>query len=138
MEMADADFMLQLKNDPETRRFSIVSQEEIKKEDHYKWLEENLQYFQIIQSDNAVTQDGKGNFVCYSPIGAVRIQNNEVSIWIDRMFRGNGMASYVLEMVSEVGMTAKIVEGNLASMNCFINAGFKPIKKNNNYYIFQK
>lgn len=136
--MEDADFMLTLKNYPETRKFAIASHEEIKKEDHLKYLEANLEFFQVIESDNATIQDGKGNFVSLQPMGAVRISDNEISIWIDRMFWNNGIASWVLEMVSEKGHQAKIVEGNIPSMRCFINADFKPVKKNNNYYIFQK
>lgn len=125
MTMADADKMLEWKNDPETRKFAIVSHDEIKKEDHYKWLEKNIQYFQIIESIHGIT-------------GAIRIQDNEISIWIDYEFRGQGVASYILEMVSEKGMTAKIVEGNVASMCAFINADFKPISYHKNYYLFQR
>lgn len=125
MTMDDADFMLELKNDPQTRKFAIVSHDEIKKEDHYKWLENNLQYFQIIES-------------IYGRTGAVRIQDNEISIWVDEQFRGQGVATYILEMVAELKMTAKIVEGNISSMKCFIRAGFEPIDYKENYYIFQR
>ena len=131
MLMEDADFMLSLKNDPQTREFAIVSQDEISKEDHYKWLEDNLQYFQVIES----------GVRC----GAVRIQNNEISIWIAHPFRGNGIATFILDKVSEHGMIAHIVEGNVASMKAFIRAGFEPIGYvsqvapiNCNFYIFKR
>ena len=131
MTMEDADFMLSLKNDPQTRDFAIVSHDEISKEDHYKWLEDNLQYFQVIESDVRC--------------GAVRIHNNEVSIWIDSPFRGKGIATFILNKVSENGMIAHIVEGNVASMKAFIRAGFEPINYvsqvapiNCNFYIFKR
>ena len=122
MLMSDADKMLEWKNYPETRKYAIASHDIITKEAHYKWLEENIQYFQVI-----------GDMM-----GAVRIQDGEVSIWIDKFWWGKGVASFVLDDVSEVGMTAKIVEGNIGSMRAFINAGFKPIIYKDNYYIFQK
>lgn len=125
MTIADADKMLEWKNYPETRKFAIASHEEIKIDDHYRWLKENIQYIQIIEGHDDIC-------------GAVRIQNNEVSIWIDRKFWGEGICAYVLDMVSEKGMRAKIVEGNIASMKCFIRAGFEPIDYKENYYIFQR
>jgi RimJ/RimL family protein N-acetyltransferase len=124
MTMADADKMLEWKNYPETRKFAIVSHEEIKREDHLKWLEKNLKYFQIIDSSMDV-------------MGAVRVQNNEVSIWVDRKYRGKGVAVWAVSRVSKPGMTAKIVEGNVASMRVFIKCGYLPIEHIDNYYIFQ-
>ncbi len=125
MTMSDADFMLELKNDEATRRFAIATNDFIKKEDHYKWLESNIQYFQIIEFDGLRS-------------GAIRIQDNEISIWIDKEIRGKGAARLVLQRKAAYGMVAKIVEGNIASMRAFIAAGFSPLKKIDNYYIFQK
>lgn len=122
MVMSDCDKMYEWKNYSETREFSIRSKKEIPYAEHIKWLEQNMQYFQVI-----------GNMQ-----GAIRIQNNEISIWIDRNHRGLGIASWVLEEVSEEGMTAKIVDGNISSMRAFINAGFKPVSYQNGYYIFKK
>lgn len=127
MTMADADKMYEWKNYEETRQFAIQSHNEIKKEDHYKYIEENLRFFQIIQSESEK--------IVY---GAVRIQHGEISIWIDREFRGLGIASYILEQVSEEGMEARIVEGNVASMRAFINADFKPVSHHDGYYIFRR
>lgn len=154
MTMADADKMLEWKNYPETRQFSIVSHEEIKKEDHYKYLKENLQYFQIIEGHFSPVYHKAENGLATPelwPCGALRIQNNEISIWVDKFRQGMGIASFVLEEVSEKGMTAKIVEGNIASMRAFINAGFKPVSYiqseviykmgasiQKGYYIFKK
>jgi len=114
MEMKDADFILSLKNYMETRAFAIVTHGEIKKEDHYKYLEDNIQYFQVIE------------FSVDERAGVIRIKDNEISIWIDRKFWGKGIASFILEQC-EKGCTAKIVEGNIFSMRAFINAGFKPV-----------
>ena len=125
LTMADADKMLEIKNYPETRAFAIASHDEIKKEDHYKWLEKNIQYFQVVMDDDKM-------------IGVIRIEDYEVSIWIDRKYWGQGLASYILEQETELDMTAKIVEGNIASMRAFLNAGFKSISYNGTYYIFQK
>lgn len=129
MTINDADFMLELKNYPETRMFAIASNDEIKREDHLKWLENNLQYFKIIE----VMIEGD-----YKPAGVIRIQDNEISIWIHRSFWGRGIATWVLETVSEKGMTAKIVNGNISSMRAFINAGFKPVSYNGKYYTYIK
>lgn len=121
MLMNDADFMLSLKNDLTTREFAIVTHDEIDRESHYKWLEEHLGEFQVMGNN----------------IGAIRIEDNEISIWIAKEHRGKGIASYILRLVSRIGMKAKIVDGNIASMRCFINASFKPIDHKDNYYIFQ-
>jgi RimJ/RimL family protein N-acetyltransferase len=122
MTMADSDKMLEWKNYPETRKYAIASHDIITKEAHYKWLEENLQYFKVI-----------GELY-----GAVRIQDNEVSIWMDKKYWAKGIASFVLEMIYEDGMFAKIVNGNIPSMRTFIRAGFKPFSYHKNYYIFKK
>src|SRR5690242_10556255 len=112
MKMEDADFMLELKNDPDTRRFAIKSHEEIKKEDHYQWLKENIHFFQIIMGYT-------------HRIGAIRVENHkEISIWIAKDFRGLGVACEVIKQIVKPYMTAKIVHGNIASMRTFIKAGF--------------
>ncbi len=126
MEMKDADFMLSLKNDPDTRKFAIQTHDEISKESHYKWLADNLQYFRVIED-----RDGK-------LMGAIRIQDKEVSIWVDKEFRKMGIATYVLQHECDRSMFAKIVEGNVASMRCFIRAGFEPYSHQGWYYIFKK
>lgn len=125
MTMADADKMLEWKNYAETRKFAIVSHGEIKKEDHLRWLEKNIQYFQVIQGKNAI-------------YGAIRIQDKEISVWVDRNFRNNRVATIMVNSIAEKGMLARIVEGNIASMRVFIRAGFKPISYENRVYIFQK
>jgi RimJ/RimL family protein N-acetyltransferase len=125
MTMDDADFMLELKNYPETIQYSITTEEEITKQAHYKWLPDNLKYFQVIMDEDKM-------------IGAIRIQDYEVSIWIKKEYWKQGMATWVLQTFCKRGMTAKIVEGNIASMKAFIRAGFLPKSFQNGYYIFQK
>lgn len=125
--MADADKMLELKNYPETRRFAIASHDIIKPEDHYKWLEENLQYFQAIVDEEKM-------------VGAIRVENEVISIWIDRDFWKKGIATYILQHVAKRGQKAFIVCDNIASMRAFIRAGFEPIEYNleGRYYTFKK
>lgn len=128
MTFADADFLLEIKNYPETIRFSIITEEEIKKEDHYKWLEQNIQYFQIIVDER------------YGDIGAIRFKDGDVSIWIDRKYWKQGRATYALQTFCQRGQTAKIVEGNIGSMKAFVRAGFEPTDYNyeGSYYTFKK
>ena len=115
MLMSDADFMLSLKNDSDTRFFALLTSEEIKREDHIKFLEKNIQYFQVIQ--DGVMQRA----------GAIRIQDSEISIWLDPKFRGKGIALKTINTVKEKGMTAKIVFENFPSLRAFIRAGFLPV-----------
>ena len=126
--MEDADLMLEWKNYPETRNFAIVTNEIIKREDHIKYLKNNLKYFQIIQVEGEI-------------VGAIRIEDNELAVWIDREFWNYGFATQVIKLISKVGMTAKIVDSNINSMRAFINAKYKPVKfvkgDQTNYYIFK-
>ena len=131
MSLTDADKMLEFKNYPETRKFAIASHDEIKMEDHIKWLSENLQYFQVFQDEfeNEIS-------------GAIRIQDGEVSIWVDNLHWKQGRATFILQRLARKGMQAKIVEGNVGSMKAFIRAGFEPVHYVNastcNYYIYKK
>lgn len=126
MLMTDADFMLELKHYPETKQFSLIAYDEIKREDHLKYIEQYLEHFQIIEGRNG------------DALGALRIQDNEVSIWISRNYWEMGFATFVLQRHTNKGMTAKIVPANIASMRCFIRAGFLPKSFQDGYYIFQK
>ena len=124
--MEDADQMLEWKNYPETRQFAIASHDEITKEAHYAWLKDHLDGFFIIENDDGVR------------CGAVRIHNNEVSFWVDRSMWGKGIATWVLIHVTYPGLFGKIVDGNLASMRCFIRAGYEPVSYHDGYSIWQK
>lgn len=114
-EITDAVFLLRLKNQKDVRRYSIVSKNLIKKHDHIKWLLERLRksdLFLIILSDRR-------------PIGDVRIENLEISIRIMPKYRGMGIGKAAINEFKELANTAKIVEGNIKSMNLFIKCGFK-------------
>lgn len=124
MTMWDADFMLKLKNYEETRKFSISTPHEITREDHIKWLTENVQYFEVIEEAG-------------ERAGAVRVQDNEISIWLDRDFRGKGLALITINSVKEKGMKAQIVKENIPSMRAFIRAGFLPKVVLNDVYLFE-
>ena len=125
MTMADADKMLEWKNYPETRQFAIVSHDEIKREDHLKWLEKNLIWFRVIEHGE-------------KPIGAIRIFGGEFSIWIDREYWGLGLATEIIRREGKIGMYAKIVNGNVASFKAFVRSGFVPVSYKDNYYILMK
>ncbi len=129
MTMDDADKMLEFKNYEETRKFAIRSHDEIKREDHYAFLEKNLDQFQVVQTKDAIA-------------GAVRVNGGEVSIWIDRAFRANGIALKTINQISYKGMIARIVDGNVASMRVFCRAGFLPKAHDRlcgtDHYIFEK
>jgi len=124
MVMSDAEKMLEWKNYPETRQFAIQSHDEIKLEDHLKWLEKNIQHFQIIE-------------LVEERVGAIRILNGEISIWIDRKWWGKGVATIALKRISESGMFAKIVNGNIGSFKAFIRAGFEPFTYVNSHYDYK-
>jgi len=125
MTMADADFMLELKNYPETRLFAIWTKDEIQRDDHLNWLGYNVISFQVAESNG-------------ERIGAVRINRGEISIWIARKHWGFGVATEIIKRVSESGMFAKIVDGNVASFRAFVKAGFLPKIHKDNYYILEK
>lgn len=132
MKMEDAEFLLELKNYPETIMYSINTKEEIKMEKHLEFLKENLDEFQVIQ-------DSQGGGSVITPIGVVRVDDlHQVSIWIKKEYWRKGIATKTLELVSKKGFWAKIVNYNIASMRAFINAGYKPKGFFDNYYIFQK
>lgn len=126
MTMRDAVKMLEWKNYPETRKFAIASHDEIRFEDHYNWLANNLEFFWIILTDEDEVA------------GAVRAFYGEVSVWVDRSFRGKSLATEAVKKVSRKGFTAKIVEGNIASMRCFIRSGYEPVSYADGYYTFKK
>lgn len=131
MILEDADFMLELKNYPETRQFSISTPHEIKREDHLTWLEKNIEHFQVIEEFNNVP----------IKIAAVRFVDNEVSVWVHQKYRGMGYAVSAINGVKKDGCIAKIVIRNIPSIRAFIKAGFKPIELvegvMKTYYIFE-
>lgn len=134
--MADARQLLAWKNEADTRANSIVSQDEIKMDDHLVWLEktladERVEFFIIQWNGNDA--------------GDLRINcdedDREVSIRLDKKYRGCGLATRAISMVRGPNLIAKIVATNVASMRSFIANGFRPwklIKEPVPHYIFRK
>ena len=121
----DADFLLELKNDPIMRKFAVVSHKKIKKQDHLDWLFDNIGGIFII------TQRGW-------KMGMFRIADGEVSINLHPSTRGQGIGSKVLRKFCPKGVWAKIVDGNVASMRIFLKNGFEIVDHKDNYYILEK
>lgn len=119
--MEDADMLLQWKNQAATRKYSIVTHDFIKRESHIKWLEQKLA---------STTTDFLIVLLGGVPIGDVRIewdQPPDISLRITEECWSKGIGTQIIKDHSAPGMTAKIVEGNLASMRVFIRSGYEPI-----------
>lgn len=120
----DSDFLLRLKNDPVMRQFSVVTHEKIKKSDHERWLKNHLDEIQIVM-------EGRHK------IGMFRVNmDKEVSINLHPSFRGQGFGQKVLENCPK-GVWAKIVAGNIASLNLFMHNGFKIVDYLNDLYYLE-
>lgn len=123
--MGDSGFLLQIKNDPITRSFSVVTHDKIKKEDHEKWLAQHLDEIKIIEDLKVL-------------VGMFRVDTDrEVSINLHPDFRGMGYGSKILRTYCPKGVWAKIVNGNVASMRIFLANGFKIIGYEQNYYVLK-
>lgn len=116
--LEDSNFLLRLKNDKTMRKFAIVTHEKIQKENHERWLEKNVGSIKIAYETE--------------PIGMLRVSNGEISINIAKKYRGKGFG---LKMLKGVKGYAKIVDGNVASLNLFLKAGFKVKSHIKNYYV---
>ena len=117
-------------NDPEVRAVSFSS-EAIPYEHHVTWFESKLNdpscYFYIAEDRN------------HEPVGQVRYEREgteaEISISLDRKFRGKGYGSSLIRLasqelfeVSDVEVIhAYIKEGNEAAIGAFKKAGFNSI-----------
>lgn len=112
--MEDANDLLRWKNQADTRKFSLVSQKRILKKNHLKWLEKTL-------------QEGTMQIWVLPGVGNVRIEGNEIAIGVGKEFYGQGVGTKMIRHFSKSGMTAKIVDGNVASMRLFLKCGYKPI-----------
>jgi RimJ/RimL family protein N-acetyltransferase len=125
--MADWKFLLDVKNDPETRRNSIVTHRKIGKKKHIEWLRGKIKskktLFFIIM-DGTRERCGDVRF----EIGE---KETEVSVRIAKKYRGRGIGSFaVASLIKEVSekqkkkFIAKIVDGNLPSLVIFLKNGF--------------
>ena len=120
----DADFLLELKNDPTMRKFAVVSNKKIKRMDHIDWLHDNMESISII------TERG-------IRLGMFRIADSEVSINLSPICRGRGIGSRVLRKFCPKGVWAKIVDGNVPSMRIFLKNGFEITDHEENYYVLK-
>jgi len=116
--LEDSNFLLRLKNDKTMRKFAIVTHEKIQKDNHERWLAKNLGTIRIAYEKE--------------PIGMLRLSNGEISINIAAKFRKQGFGTKMLKGVKGY---AKIVDGNVASLNLFLKAGFKVKSHKKNYYV---
>ena len=122
--MKDADFLLRLKNDPEMRRFAVVTHKKIERKNHINWLQDHFYEIWII-----INKEKRA--------GMFRISiDKEVSINLSPKSRGKGIGSKVLKKCPK-GVWAKIVNGNVASMRLFLNNGFKIVDYKENYYVLK-
>lgn len=123
--MEDADFLLVLKNDPVMRQFAVVTPEEIKMEDHLKWLQDHVNEMFIVELNGLRA-------------GMFRVsQDREVSINLHPDFHGKGLGQEVVSQFCPKGVWAKIVNGNVPSMKLFLANGFKIMSYENNYYVLK-
>lgn len=116
--MNNALDFLQFKNDPDTRKFSIISNELITWSDHLAWMQARLRkpgFYAIMFGPNC--------------IGDLRFdfgEEIEVSIRLDKNYRNKGLGTEVLERAIEMHspLIAKILIENIASYKLFTNTGF--------------
>ena len=134
--MADALDLLNWKNDLQTIKFSIVTNGIITWSNHCAWLERRLKKpgFYIITDGKDKCGDLRFDFG----------EETEISVRINPKFRGQWIATQAValgcEMYAET-LVAKIVEGNLASLNVFTRNGFvfkDYVKGEKNYYVLKR
>lgn len=127
----DAKLLLGWKNEEDTRKNSIVTDAVIEFSDHLQWLTKRLQAdplnFWVILLDD-------------EPVGDVRLEGQEISIRMDKKYRGMGLATQAIAMFSGP-LCAKIRTHNIASMRVFLANGFRPVEHvecDAPYLIFKK
>ena len=121
----DAKNVLRWKNDPVTRKFAIATHDKIEWENHLKYFKKHMQDIRIIEVNGEAAGD-------------IRMDDEEVSIRLDKKFRGQGIGYAALKEIIEPNMIAKIVDGNIASFRLFIKLGFKPVFYKKGYYILER
>lgn len=123
--LRDAKQLLEWKNEAETRRFSIVTHNKIKWKDHLRWLRQRLE-----REEFYIITDGLKNY------GDLRFEEGEVSIRIARAERKKKIGVWAIKKAQTMysQLTAKIVVGNIASLNLFMGRGFRIIRYVKKYY----
>jgi predicted dehydrogenase/RimJ/RimL family protein N-acetyltransferase len=126
----DAELLLAWRNDADTRRWSLSSQE-IAPEQHRRWLE------RVLSEDSAqlwVIEDGA------RPVGQVRVDAGDdgagqVHIALAPQARGRGIGAAALTQACARalaqprvrGLHARVKQGNEASLRAFDRAGFRAV-----------
>lgn len=109
----DAANLLKWKNDPTMRKYSIVTSKKITMKDHMVWLKKHINQIYIIGEE----------------FGDIRVSGKEVAIKLAPEYRGKGYGLEALRAIHRLfkDLTAKIVDGNIASFRLFLKAGYKPV-----------
>ena len=127
VSVSDAKILLDWRNDPETRKQSINT-EEVKLDRHIEWLENSI-----------VNPNRKLLIALYGeePVGTVRLDTeepfSEISWTIAPSARGKGTGTKMVGSALEFfncPIKAKIKPENIASIKLAENVGFKKISAN--------
>ena len=121
VERIDWDFILELRNKKEIREF-MNSKKIISKNNHYDYLEKQKSNPKFL------------NRIIYfknKRVGYLRIENEDVSIFVDPSFQGKGIATVALELIQPIAkkhgfvkLVGKIFVDNKQSEKIFLKNGF--------------
>lgn len=126
---ADTDMIVRWRNS-EAVRCNFFYREEFSAETHLRWMETKVKSGEVVQY--IIEVDGR-------PVGSTYFRDidrgrasAEYGVFIGEDVRGRGIGTEALRLtldkaVSELGIRhiiARAIEGNDASINCFLHAGF--------------
>lgn len=131
--IADAERLLQWRNDAEARRFSL-NPEHVTKQQHLHWLQNSLSDPQ--RRLYIAEYDGQ-------PVGTARVDSTEechrISWTVAAEYRGKGVAkAMVKSLVSQLTgkIVAEVLPGNVASTRVAEHAGLKYQRTENGIMYF--
>ncbi len=115
------EFVRQLRNDPIVKK-GFIQQEEISKEEHYHYMQENYKNFFICLKDEV-------------PVGYIGVVYNDIRVATSPEYQKKGVAKFMVDEIVKKfpSAVAKVKLRNKASLKLFESCGFK--KK---YYILEK
>ena len=110
--MADADLLLEWRNDPVVREQSFT-QDVIRLDQHIAWLARRIGscQFQIAEVDGV-------------PVGQVRVDNGEVSYSVAAEFRNRGYGTQMILAIMTQPLSASVKYSNPASCRVFERLGW--------------
>ena len=126
---ADTDMIVRWRNS-EAVRCNFFYREEFSAETHLRWMETKVKSGEVVQY--IIEVDGR-------PVGSTYFRDidrgrasAEYGVFIGEDVRGRGIGTEALKLtldkaVGELGLRhiiARAIEGNDASINCFLHAGF--------------